>query len=96
MLSLAQLSPSLLLYPVSGQQLDALKISNVSFPFYNKYTASTLASYQDNITEFTICYRFQIESFNDRGYIVVDLTSIVNFFMVVRFHLEVDLVDLGI
>ena len=47
------------------QQFDVLKVSNVQFPRYSKYAATASAPYNKDITEFTVCYRFQVESFND-------------------------------
>ena len=47
------------------QQFDVLKVSDVEFPRYFKYAASTSAPYNKNITEFTVCYRILIESYND-------------------------------
>ena len=69
------------LNPVWGSQFDVLKISNVPFPVYRRYTASASVLYDKNITEFTVCYRFQIESYNenDQGIIVISATA-ENFF----------------
>ena len=47
------------------QQFDVLKVSNVQFPKYYKYAATASAPYNKDITEFTVCYRFQVEFFND-------------------------------
>ena len=47
------------------QQFDVLKLSDVQFPRYYNYAATASAPYNKDITEFTVCYRFQVESFND-------------------------------
>ena len=45
---------------------DVLKLSNVPFPtYYSEYSANFNAPYDKDISEFTICYRYQIESYND-------------------------------
>ena len=50
---------------VSCQQFDVLRVSDVEFPKYLKYAATAFAPYSKEITEFTLCYRFQVESFNE-------------------------------
>ena len=47
------------------QQLDVLKISNVPFPHSLNPAAWISASYTQDIAEFTLCYRLQVESYND-------------------------------
>ena len=47
------------------EQFDVLKISNLPFPKYDKYAAKASAPHHKEITEFTVCYRFLVESFND-------------------------------
>ena len=66
---------------VWGLQFDVLKVSNVPFPVYGRYVASASALYHKNISEFTLCYRFQVESYNenDKGIMVVAATA-ENFF----------------
>ena len=47
------------------EELDVMKISNVPFPSSKVYPAFLNASFSKEIAEFTICYRFLIESYND-------------------------------
>ena len=57
---------------VCNQQFEVLKISNVPFPNNEGWEAGgplshlpfANASYHKEITEFTVCYRFMIESYN--------------------------------
>ena len=44
---------------------DVLKFSNVPFPTSSVEPVYLNAPYDKNISEYTICYRFQIESYND-------------------------------
>ena len=46
-------------------QFDVLSMTNVPFPSSDSWAALTNASFDKDIIEFTICYRFQIESYND-------------------------------
>ena len=50
---------------VDCKQFDVLKISNVPFPMFEGIIATSSAPYHKNITEFTLCYRLQVESFNN-------------------------------
>ena len=56
-----------LLHYVEAEKMDVLKISDVPFPSSPwKQSAATInASYHQDIAEFTLCYRFSIESFNN-------------------------------
>ena len=47
------------------QQIDVLKISNISFPHSSDPVALINASYKQDIAEFTICFRVLVESYND-------------------------------
>ena len=57
------------------QQFEVLKISNVSFPTSDssKWAAHARSTYQRNISEFTVCYRHLIESYNDGLYCPVNI-----------------------
>ena len=46
-------------------QIDVLKISNVDFPRSTQWPATFDATYHKEISEFTICIRFLIDSYND-------------------------------
>ena len=50
---------------VCAATFDVLKLSNVPFPSSSAEPVYFNASYDKNITEYTICYRFKIESYND-------------------------------
>ena len=50
---------------VCAATFDVLKLSNVPFPSSSTEPVYFNAPYAKNITEYTICYRFQIESYND-------------------------------
>ena len=55
-----------LMAAVNGQdQFDVLKITNVDFPFATGFAATFNATYDQEIAEFTVCYRFLITSYND-------------------------------
>ena len=56
----------ILVYVSCQDQIDVMKFSNVPFPYSGVYPALLNASYTKEIAEFTICYRFYIESYNDR------------------------------
>ena len=47
------------------QQFDALKLSNVPFPYSYRPGALINAGYDEAIAEFTFCYRLLLESYND-------------------------------
>ena len=57
------------------QQFEVLKISNISFPTSDssKWAAHARSTYQRNISEFTVCYRHLIESYNDGLYCPVNI-----------------------
>ena len=55
----------LLVYVSCQDQIDVMKMSNVTFPYSGVYPALLNASYSKQIPEFTICYRFYVESYND-------------------------------
>ena len=57
--------------PVCSATFDMLKLSNVPFPSSSVEPVYFNASYDKNITEYTICYRFLIESYNDEFAILV-------------------------
>ena len=57
------------------QEFSVLKISKVPFPSYAQYVARTSAPYHTNISEFTVCYRLQIESYNEGLFTVVTATE---------------------
>ena len=60
---------SALLLLVESQQFDVLKITNVRFPSSKKhYAAHAKISYRDNVSEYTICYRHLVESYNNGLY----------------------------
>ena len=46
-------------------RIDVVKISNVEFPYSSHFAATFDATYQKEISEFTICIRFLIESYNN-------------------------------
>ena len=46
-------------------QFEVLSITNVPFPSSSGYAFVANASFNNDIAEFTICYRFKIESYND-------------------------------
>ena len=50
---------------VFSATFDVLRLSNVPFPSSSVEPVHFNALYDKNITEYTICYRFQIESYND-------------------------------
>ena len=55
----------LVIFSVFGKgQRDVLKLSNVDFPTSNHRPASFDATYHKEISEFTICIRFLIDSYN--------------------------------
>ena len=67
---------SALLLLVECQQFDVLKITNVRFPSSNKhFAAHAKIAYKDNVSEYTICYRHLVESYNDGYYTPVHLTK---------------------
>ena len=47
-------------------QFEVLRISNVPFPHSEDYAATIKGTYHKEITEFTVCHRFMIESYNDK------------------------------
>ena len=56
----------LAIFSVYGKgQRDVLKISNVDFPLSTHWPASFDATYHKEISEFTFCIRFLIESYNN-------------------------------
>ena len=56
----------LAIFSVFGKaQKDVLKISNVDFPSTGHHPASFDATYHKEISEFTICIRFLIDSYNN-------------------------------
>ena len=54
-----------LVYAKCQEQMDVMKVTNVTFPYSGIYPALLNASYPKEIAEFTICFRFYIESYND-------------------------------
>ena len=52
---------------VQCQMIDVLKIDNVPFPqvHFGIYSATTSAPYHTNISEYTVCYRYLLDSYND-------------------------------
>ena len=48
------------------EMVDVMKTSNVTFPYSSTYPAMLNASHSTLISEFTICLRFNIESYNDQ------------------------------
>ena len=49
-----------------SDQFDVMSITNVPFPLSFGIVAATLnATQEQEISEFTVCYRFQITSYND-------------------------------
>ena len=50
---------------IQSLSFDVMKLSNVPFPSSSVEPVYFNAPYHKNISEFTICYRFQIESYND-------------------------------
>ena len=52
-------------YVTCQEDIDVMKTSNVRFPEDSVYAARLNASHSEKIAEFTICYRFFIESYND-------------------------------
>ena len=57
------------------QQFEVLKISNVPFPSSSGYAAHTRTTNQKNISEYTLCYRHLVESYNDGLYCPVNIGS---------------------
>ena len=55
----------LLVYVSCQDRINVMKTSNVSFPYSGVYPALLNASYSKPIAEFTLCYRFYVESYND-------------------------------
>ena len=55
------------------QQFEVLKISNVPFPSSSGYAAHTRTTNQKNISEYTLCYRHLVESYNDGLYCPVNI-----------------------
>ena len=52
---------------VSGNnELDVLRIADVPFPTSSDFGAVINATRQQQISEFTVCYRFQLTSYNDQ------------------------------
>ena len=47
------------------EYVDVLKIENVPFPHSSEFAASVDADFNESISEFTVCYRILIESYND-------------------------------
>ena len=54
-----------LVYARCQEQMDVMKVTNVTFPYSGIYPALLNASFPKEIEEFTICFRFYIESYND-------------------------------
>ena len=57
---------------VEAENMDVLKISDVPFPSspWKQFAGTINASFHQDIAEFTVCYRFSIESFNDGMFFV--------------------------
>ena len=62
-----------MLFSVLCKQIDVLKISDISFPSSNPFAAHARTTYHGEISEYTICYRHLIESFNEGHYHVVNI-----------------------
>ena len=61
---------------LSSDQFEVLKISNVPFPMSfwaspDKGVVAINASYTKPIPDYTICYRFNVESYNDQIFIIL-------------------------
>ena len=48
-----------------SDQWEVLRISNVSFPKSSPYAAKLNGTFHTGLTEFTVCFRFLIESYNE-------------------------------
>ena len=62
-----------LLLLVDSQQFDVLKIKDIKFPSSKPYVAHARTTYQGDISEYTLCYRHLIESYNDGLYCPVNI-----------------------
>ena len=48
-----------------SDQFEVLRISNVTFPSSTTYAAQLNGTFNTGLTEFTVCIRFLIESYNE-------------------------------
>ena len=65
------LSFFILVHTEVQDQFEVLNVANVPFPSSSGVAASFNALHSEDIAEFTICYRFLIESYNDLYIILV-------------------------
>ena len=47
------------------EQFKVLKVSNVPFPRSSAYPATITTSFGEDVTDFTVCYRIFLDSYND-------------------------------
>ena len=57
------------------EHFNVLKIANIPFPKSTAYAASSNASYNADIPEYTSYYRYQIESYNDVTFHTLDVAQ---------------------
>ena len=69
------LTRSLIIIEVNCEEFEVLKISNVPFPTSCCNPASFTATYHKEIPEYTICYRFLVESFNEKTFSIINTKS---------------------
>ena len=50
-----------------SDQFEVLRISNVSFPKSSTHAAKLDGTFHVGLTEFTVCVRFLIESYNEEA-----------------------------
>ena len=50
----------------SSDHFEVLKISGVPYPYSDHYAATINGTFHKELTEFTVCYRFLIESYNEK------------------------------
>ena len=64
---------------VQGEDyFDVLSMKNIPFPSSREYAAAINVEYKKDIPEFTVCYRFQIESYNDNEFDLIKAKDMDN------------------
>ena len=51
-------------YVLGNDEFDVLRIADVPFPYYSDFAAVINATHTQKISEFTVCYRFLLTSYN--------------------------------
>ena len=70
-----------LAYSNNDGLIDVLSIEDVPFPMSTDYAAVLNVTHTQEISEFTVCYRFLITSYNDNGFTLIYSSKIDNLLM---------------